>query len=206
MEAGQKRSWQDMMAAPGSSRPARVPDQELMELYEANWMRESPTRLLPRQRVQQAAAVAAALTLQRQQQQQLIFTEPAFNDLADPLTGSDTHPAIDDLDFRPVWKRAWSKRMPRHLRYFTWRLLHAALPVGAARVKFIRAGNVEQLKQQCCQHPTCQALQPQPPLETLSHVFVQCPVAQQAWCWWQAMWHRLDPAAGLMPLDPHLLL
>eukprot|EP00775_Hariotina_reticulata_P014966 gene14966-biopygen95 len=96
--------------------------------------------------------------------------------------------------------------MPRHLRYFTWRLLHAALPVGAARVKFIRAGNVEQLKQQCCQHPTCQVLQPQPPLETLSHVFVQCPVARQAWCWWQAMWLRLDPAAGHMPLDPHLLL
>eukprot|EP00775_Hariotina_reticulata_P015263 gene15263-biopygen2822 len=96
--------------------------------------------------------------------------------------------------------------MPRHLRYFTWRLLHAALPVGAARVKFIRAGNVEQLKQQCCQHPTCQVLQPQPPLETLSHVFVQCPVTQQAWCWWQAMWLRLDPAAGHMPLDPHLLL
>jgi hypothetical protein len=206
MEAGQKRSWQDMMAAPGSSRPARVPDQELMELYEANWMRESPARLLPRQRVQQAAAVAAALTLQRQQQQQLSFTEPAYNDMADPLTGSDTHPAHDPLDFRPIWKQAWSKRMPRHLRYFTWRLLHAALPVGAARLKFIRAGNVEQLKQQCCQHPTCQALQPQPPLETLSHLFVQCPVAQQAWAWWRAMWLRLDPAAGLMPMDPMLLL
>jgi len=65
MESGQKRSWADMMAAPGSSRTVRVPDQELMEIYEANWMRESPARLLPRQRVQQAAAVAAALTLQR---------------------------------------------------------------------------------------------------------------------------------------------
>jgi hypothetical protein len=69
MEAGQQRSWSDMMASPGSSRPVRVPDQELMEIYEANWMRESPARLLPRQRVQQAAAVTAALTLQRQQQQ-----------------------------------------------------------------------------------------------------------------------------------------
>ena len=191
METGQKRSWQDMMAAPGSSRPARVPDQELMQLYEANWMRESPARLLPRQRVQQAAAVAAALTLQRRQQQQLILTEPAYNDMADPLTGSDTHPAHDPQDFRPIWKQAWSKRMPRHLRYFSWRLLHAALPVGAARIKFIRAGNVEQLKQQCCQHPTCQALQPQPPLETLSHVFLQCLVAQQAWHWWRATWLRL---------------
>eukprot|EP00775_Hariotina_reticulata_P015055 gene15055-biopygen949 len=68
--------------------------------------------------------------------------------------------------------------MPRHLRYFTWRLMHAALPVGAARVKFIRAGNVEQLKQQCCQHPTCQALQPQPPLgDPVPRV---CPVPSRA--------------------------
>jgi hypothetical protein len=47
MEVGQKRSWSDMMAAPGSSRPVRVPDQELMEIYEANWMRESPARTRP---------------------------------------------------------------------------------------------------------------------------------------------------------------
>jgi hypothetical protein len=54
-----------------------------MEIYEANWMRvtsrESPARLLPRQRVQQAAAVTAALTLQRQQQQ-LQVIETAYDD------------------------------------------------------------------------------------------------------------------------------
>jgi hypothetical protein len=61
MEAGQKRSWSDMMAAPGTSRPVRVPDQsELMEIYEANWMREPPARLLPCQQVQQMAATTAS--------------------------------------------------------------------------------------------------------------------------------------------------
>ena len=205
MESGQKRSWADMMAAPGSSRSVRVPDQELMEIYEANWMRESPARLLPRQRVQQAAAVAAALTLQRQQQQ-LQLSEPAYDDMADPLTGSATHPGHDPSDPQPTWKQAWSKDMPRHLRIFTWRLLHAALPVGAARVKFVRPGNVQQLQQQCCQHSACQDVQPQPPLETLTHLFVECPVARRAWRWWRVMWLRLDPAAGLMPLDPKLLV
>lgn len=96
--------------------------------------------------------------------------------------------------------------MPGPLRIFAWRLLHAALPVGAARVKFVRPGNVPQLLQQCCQHPACQAVQPQPPLETLTHVFVGCPVAQRAWRWWRRVWLRLDPAAGLMPLDAQLLL
>ena len=205
MEAGQKRSWSDMMAAPGSSRPVRVPDQELMEIYEANWMRESPARLLPRQRVQQAAAVTAALTLQRQQQQ-LQVTEPAYDDMADPLTGSATHLGPGQSDVSPMWNQAWSKHKPRHLRVFAWRLLHAALPVGAAKVKFCRPGGVQQLLQQCCQHPTCQTVQPQPPLETLTHVFLECSVARRAWQWWRVMWLRMDPAAGLMPLDPRLLL
>jgi hypothetical protein len=85
--------------------------------------------------------------------------------------------------------------------------MHAALPVGAARVKFCRPSGVQQtlLPQQCCQHPTCQAVQPQPPIETLTHVFLECSMARRAWQWWRGMWLRLDPAAGLMPLDPRLL-
>ena len=205
MEAGQKRTWQDMMAAPGSSRPARVPDAQLMELYEANWMRESPARLLPRQRVQQAAAVAAVVTLQRQSQQSPI-TEPAYNDLADPLTGSATHAGPVPMPFHAIWKQVWDKRLPRHLRIFGWRLWHAALPVGGRRIKFVKPGNVQQLLQQCCQHGPCQTQQPQPPLETLSHVFVQCPVAARAWQWMQALWLRLDPAAGPLPLHRQRLM
>ena len=205
MEAGQKRSWQDMMAAPGSSRPATVPDTELMELYEANWMRQSPARLLPRQRVQQAAAVAAAITVQRQQQQ-LLITQPAYNDLADPLTGSDGPVGQVPMDFRAIWAQVWDKQRPRQLRFFAWRLWHAALPVGAKRTKFVKAGNVQQLLQQCCQHTACQAQQPRPPLETLSHVFAQCPVAVGAWQWLQAVWLQVDPAAGPFPLDQQLVL
>jgi hypothetical protein len=64
------------------------------------------------------------------------------------------------------------------------------------------ASGVQQLLQQCCQHPTCQAVQPPPSLETLTHVFVECSVARRAWQWWQVM----DPAAGLMPFDPRLLV
>jgi hypothetical protein len=153
-----------------------------MEIYEAIWMRESPARLLPRQRVQQAAAVTAALTLQRQQQQ-LQVTEPAYDDMADPLTGSATHVGSGQSDVSPMWNQAWSKHKPRHLRVFAWRLLHAALPVGAAKVKFCRPGGLQQLLQHCCQHPTCQAVQLQPLLETLTHIFVDCSLARQAWQW-----------------------
>jgi hypothetical protein len=67
-------------------------------------MRESPARLLPCQRVQQAAAVAATLPLQRQQQQ-LQVTEPAYEDMADPLTGSATHLGPVQSDVSPMWNR-----------------------------------------------------------------------------------------------------
>ena len=206
MEAGQKRSWLAMQAAPSSSRQARISDAELMDLYEANWMRESPARLLPRQRVQQAAAVQGHVTLQRQQQQQQLVIEPAVNDLGDPLLGNITPNPRVPMPFDAMWKQVWSKRMPRHLRIFAWRLLHAALPVGAIKARFVRPGNVQQLLQQCCQHPTCQAAQPGPPLETLSHVFVECPVAVRAWQWMRALWLRLDAAAGPLPLDQQVLL
>ena len=205
METGQKRTWEDMQAAPSSSRQVRVSDAELMDLYEANWMRESPARLLPRQRVQQAAAVRGQITLQRQQQQQQVI-EPAVNDLGDPLLGSIGPNTQIPMPFQAMWKAVWSKRLPRHLRIFAWRLLHAALPVGAVKARFVRPGNVQQLLQQCCQHPACQAATPQPPLETLSHVLVHCPVAVRAWQWMRALWLRLDPAVGPLPLDQQLLV
>ena len=45
-----------------------------------------------------------------------------------------------------------------------------------------------------------------PPLETLSHVFVECPVAVRAWQWMRDLWQQLDAAAGPMPSDRRVLL
>jgi hypothetical protein len=86
------------------------------------------------------------------------------------------------------------------------RCMQPRLPVGTARVKFCRPNGEQQLLQQGCQHPTCQTVQPQPPLETLTHAFLECSVARRTWRWWRVMWLRMDPAVGLMPLDPGLLL
>jgi hypothetical protein len=60
-------------------------------------------------------SATAALTLQRQQQQ-LQVTEPAYEDMADPLTGSATHLGPGQSDVSPMWNQAWSKHKPRQLR------------------------------------------------------------------------------------------
>ena len=183
----------------------RASDAELMALYEANWMRESPQRLLPRQRVAAAVAALATVTLQRQQQQQLI-REPLVNDLADPLTGSYQPVNIHLHDFPTAWNALWSGYLPHPLRLFGWKLLHGALPVGALRATYVKPGNVQQLREQCCQHPACQAMQPSAPIETLSHVFLLCPVALRAWWWLRRVWARLVPTAAPMPLNKRLLV
>jgi len=85
--------------------------------------------------------------------------------------------------------------MPRHLRIFAWRLPHAALPVGAARVEFVRPGNVRSSGSSVAntQPARCAAAAA---LETLTHLFVECPVARRAWRWWRVMWLRLTPQAS----------
>lgn len=212
METGQKRSWQDMMAAPSRSRQVRVSDEELAAIYDAPWLRESPPRLHPRQRAADAATAAtAAVTLQLQQQWQPQQHQPAplaVDDLADPLTGQVQLVQPGNHPFVRAWQRVWHRRLPRDLRWFGWRLLHCALPVGAVRAKYVRPGNVQQLLEQTCRHPQCQ---PAPssgqhaPLETLSHLFLECPVAVRAWHWFATLWGKLQPGVALTASSSLLL-
>lgn len=202
MEAGQKRSWQAMMAAPSGSRQVRVSDEQLVAAYDAPWMHQSPPRLHPRQRVAAAATAAvAAATLQRQQQQQQQqLTEPRVDDLADPLTGQIQLVQPSQHGFVRVWRRLWHRSLPRDLQWFGWRLQHAALPVGAVKARYVRPGHVQQLLEQACHHPQCQSAAgsgQQPPLETLSHLFLECPVAVQVWDWFAALWGRVMPGVAL---------
>lgn len=44
-----------------------------------------------------------------------------------------------------------------------------------------------------------------PPLETLTHAFISCPVAARALAWFQRLWGRLQPEAAF-PLTPQVLL
>ena len=43
-----------------------------------------------------------------------------------------------------------------------------------------------------CQHEPGQQLEPQP-LQTLSHVFLECPVAVEVWDWFLRLWRRIAP-------------
>jgi hypothetical protein len=168
-------------------------------------MRDSPARLHVRQRVEAAAAAAAVATAQRQQQeqQQGWAAEPAVNDLADPLTGEVQRVDASAHEWAACYRRVHHPRVPRRLRSFGWSLLHAGLRVGAARV-FSHPHAAPELAELACPHPQCRQ-QPQPPLETLTHLFCDCPVASAALGWFAGVWGRLQPGLVLTP-SPRVLL
>lgn len=200
LEAGQKRTFQDMMSAPQASSAAQ-PAATQSHNYHEEWTATPPPRLLPLQR---AAARLAVVTDQRQQQHQQTATRPAVEDLADPLTGSvqpvdsAMHPWVE------AYKRLHSERLPRELRVFGWRLLHNGVRVGAVRMYGCQPGSPSWWG--CaCQHEQCQLSHPPAPLATLSHVLVECPVASAAWAWLKTLWSRIDTHAPL-PLTSRVLL
>lgn len=56
----------------------------------------------------------------------------------------------------------------------------------------------------CC-HEGCQQQQPVP-LQTLSHVLLECPVAREVWEWFVGKWRQLVPTSGVVAGDPRVLL
>jgi hypothetical protein len=168
----------------GSSRAASsVSNEDLQQLYSAAWMRPSPLRQHP---VQRAAATAAVVTAQRQQQLETQRADaPAHCDLADPLTGLQKSPEVE-APWKDAYKRLQEGDLPRELVVFGWQLLHNALWVGARKMFF-------RPRLECiCQHEQCQQLDPQP-LQTLSHVLLECPVAGEVWDWFLQLWRRIAP-------------
>jgi hypothetical protein len=79
------------------------------------WMRPSPVRQHPMQRV---AAAAAVVTRQRQQQlTALVVGAPTHDDLVDPLTGLQ-HPPQLDAGWVAAYRRLQLPRLPTALRVF----------------------------------------------------------------------------------------
>jgi hypothetical protein len=213
LEAAQKRSFDAMLttdaaAASSSSsqqrRDNRFSDAALLQAYHASWMDPSPARALPRQR---AADAAAVLTLQRQQQQQQQqrIRSPAVDDMVDPLTLQVGRTHTSGCDWVAAYRRAGDKQLPRSLREFGWRMLHAGVKVGARRLTAITASALQQQQQQ---HYSCvaRACQQQPQLETLSHAFVLCPEAATLWQWFVGMWQRVQPGTAPPVTDSRLML
>jgi hypothetical protein len=101
-----------------------------------------------------------------------------------------------------VWERAHDSDLDREVRTLGWRLLHCCLNVGARRVYMhsLRAATEASTVDGLCSHPSCQA---QP--ETLSHVFVLCPVAMQVTHWLCDVWHVIT-GGNRPPRTPAVLL
>lgn len=205
MEASLKRTFEQMQqgSAPGNSQGAgsssqMFSDAALMAAYHASWMDPSSPRQLPRQR---AAAAAAAVTVQRQQQQahQQLISSPAHNDLLDPVTQHMGRADGSSYKWVAAYKRAGHKQLPRQLREFGWRLLHAGVKVGARRM--LSAGR-QAARQFVCPAQQCQQAAQ---LETLSHLFVECPVAAAVWQWFVQLWQQVQPGA-VIPISSNLLL
>ena len=206
METSLKRSFQQMQqssATAGSNTPSnsqRFSDAALMAAYHAPWMDPPRDRQLPRQRAAAAAAVVTAHRQQQLQQQQQI-SSPVCNDLQDPITQHMGVADASQYNWVAAYRRAGHKQLPRQLREFGWRLLHAGVKVGARRM-VSAGGQAQDPAQFACLAPQCQ----QPPqLETFTHLFVECPVAATVWQWFAQLWQQVQPGA-VVPINSRVLL
>jgi hypothetical protein len=117
----------------------------------------------------------------------------------------------------PPWRAAYAalahRRLDRVTRHFGWRLLHGALRCGAVSVPWCAAGSLEELRHEvCCQEPCCARAVTLPAgglvpaLADFTHTFIACPAVRPALDWLRALWARLAPEDGPVPLDARVLL
>ena len=92
--------------------------------------------------------------------------------------------------FSTVWKRLEDKTMHRPFRITCWRLLHGCLGCNAflAHVRGERAPDDAAL----CGVPACSAAGT---METLTHVFLECPEVRPAVAWLRGTWKALFASA-----------
>jgi len=185
-EGRMQRTYQLKVAAlqrgPRGPRARVGPSSPHVGLYHAPWMAPSPPRLHPLAR---AAAGAAAGDSGRR------------TDCAPSVLGQVPLPRPAP-PWRAVFTCLWSPGIPRHLQFFGWGLMHGAYTCGAWVVPWVHDGDAEALNGCACAAGACVGRLP-PPLETYSHVFMQCPVVVPAVEWLADLWQRL--AGERPPLD-----
>ena len=195
-EARQAAAFLARCRLPAAARAAAASDDQLAAIYRQPWMEPSPARPAPAQRA-----------LQRQ----------APPGPAQHVLGDDCADALRPWDpGRPTWREAWAqahqKKRPRHHRVFMWQLLHAALPVGAAKVAFVPPGAEHAPDVACCANLACRPAVPAGStpaetwrLETLTHALLDCPAIAPALQWLARLWVRID-GAPQPPMSPDVWL
>lgn len=181
-----RRKLAGVGAAPATG---RADDRDLAAIYRQPWMDPSPTRQLPQQRAAQRVAASAAAAA----------GATAADDCTDPLQPWDDPP----LAWRAAWTQAHVRPRPRPHRVFTWQLLHAALPCGAACAQFYPPNREGLAEVACCANPACRP-GPAPNalargawrLETLAHALLHCPAVRPAILWLTKLWTRVEGGPG----------
>jgi hypothetical protein len=156
----------------------------------AVWQRQSRPRLLPTERAEQRQHEREQQQ-QRQQQQAPAGRADVLPAAAarrrwwrcfdDPLGGMA--PFVPELPWQGVWYRLHRVPAPREHRALAWRVLHNSLPCAARTAAWERwprdayGGS--------CWRDACHAAGAP---ETLSHIFMECPVAQQVTAWAASLW------------------
>ena len=153
-------------------------------LYHASWMSPSQPRAHPLVRAAAAAAVPGGVGRR--------------DDCVDAVLGVVRVAQGQRPPWQPVFTALWSPGLPRHLQFFGWGLVHGAYTCGAWVVAWLPDGDDALLSECGCGAPGCAALSP-PPLETYSHVFLECPVVAPAVAWLRDVWQRL--AGERPPVD-----
>ena len=215
VETGQVQAytvrWQALEAGhqvqPRSVRQ-RVPEDErgCCPLYEAAWMRASVARVHPCERAAHRLGLVAGGQAQAR-----------VDDGVDAVAGYDqTRQHAWAGEGKAPWLVAFAvvrlERLARPLRFFGWLLTHGALRCGGAMVTWRRAEEgfaVGDFVEMCaCGAEECLAGErpagDPPPCETLSHVFLHCPVVKPAVEWLRGLWARLGD--GPPPLDAQVLV
>lgn len=97
------------------------------------------------------------------------------------------------------WKAVWQASVPNHVKVLAYRLLHASLPVNAMRACRYAMQRCDAWCLQCTSAPG----HPRP-LETYSHLFVQCRTYRPAVEWLASVWEALS--GHKPPLDAAVIV
>ena len=165
-------------------RRRRPPDPgDLEDVYHVGWM-DPPA---PRQhwRDRQLARQEAAPDTPEDSRSSSTTLDDDIKDLLAPAAG----PAPRSKD---VWNRLHTFSLPRPVLFANWITLHAALHFGAPRLRTSPPDADPTMFQ--CPHPCCDAT-----LQTISHVFVSCPIAVRTLDWVWKLWRAI---AGAAPPPP----